>query len=210
MNRTILVTALLAALAVATLGWLRRRAGRRRIEPLGNAGELSRDISRRELMRSISGLCLTQVGHSRRIEDDVVCTDRIVLFSYTCETGLEHERRSHRWRVAMCRLDCECSRAIVTAQPWLKAASWRPALAHIPINGVPGDGGLVALAEDGEEWHRRLDAGLGHWLARGETQRSWEVGHGIVVAYEAGRFDGSAQKGLRDAVAEFCSMLKVD
>lgn len=207
MNQTILVIAILAAVAVAALSWLRWHAGRSRIDSLTDSGAAMPTIGKRDLMKSISGLNLTQVGHSRRIDDDIIRTDRILLFGYICETGLEHERRSHRWRVAMCNLEHGCSRATFTSQEWLLAASQRPALSRVTINGDRGDHRLVALVEDADEWRRRLDSGLGDWLTRCAADCNWEILPGMVVAYESGRFERAAQVKLRDSLEEMCARL---
>jgi len=175
------------------------------------------------LLRRLRCLALAQIGHSRRIAAAPVRVGPTLVFPYVCETGFEHRRQSHRWLVAACDLDHDCSRAAITAQDWLIAAAWSPACREVFLT-EPASAKLTSLTEpasvkpvspyrltliveDDEEWRPRLRGRLIEWLIAQPADRSWEIAPGLIAAYEAFRPVDTAPGELAESVEQLARLL---
>jgi hypothetical protein len=153
-----------------------------------------------------------QVGHSRRIAENVVAAGRLHLFHYVCETGFEHRRQSHHWLVAAYAVEHGCSRATVTSLDWLIATAWSPACRELRLTeaaaGTEVKAGVIAIVEDLDEWEARLRKGLSGWFTAQPLEQSWEIIPGFVVGYQTGHRADETREQLGRATEELASLLK--
>lgn len=162
----------------------------------------------RDMLRDVS---LLRIGHSRRLGTAFRTRRGFHVLSYTCETGFEHRRETHQWRVAAREIEHGCGRAAVTAEAWLLATTASPVAHRIPLDGggerSPSNGTLTAVAENFEEWSGRLSGDLGAWFLSQPADRSWEILPGLIVGYEPGPFDDKAMEALATDAAQLLSHL---
>jgi len=126
------------------------------------------------LLRDVS---LMQIGHSRRLGTAFRTQQGFCVLPYVCETGFEHRRETHRWRVIVREIEHGCGRAAVTGEDWLLATTASPVAHRIALGGSAepsaSNGKLTAVAEDLEEWNARLSGELEAWFLSQPTTRSW-------------------------------------
>ncbi|MFQ5411129.1 MAG: hypothetical protein ACE5EC_02490 [Phycisphaerae bacterium] len=165
-----------------------------------------------------------RIGHGRRLGTVFRTRDGIWLFSYVCDTGFEHRRGRHAWRLAVCERSHGCGRASMTRDDWFIAMMTTPDSHTLSLagdeaserrsngRGVEGQvewhpNGPVALVEDREEWRARLDAGLGAWFRAQPRKRSWQVLPGLIVGFEPGPFLEDCMEALAEATRQLAEGL---
>ncbi len=160
------------------------------------------------LLRDVS---LMRIGHSRRL-GTAFRTDRgFCVIPYVCETGFEHRRETHRWRMIVREIDHDYGRAAVTGKDWLLATTASPVAHRIPLGdraeASASSGALMAVAEDAEEWTARLNGELQAWFQSQPADRSWEILPGLIVGYEPGPLEGEAMEALAEDAVQLVSHL---
>lgn len=135
-----------------------------------------------------------RIGHSRRLGTPFRTQQGVWLFSFQCDTGFEHRRARHRWRMAACEAEHPLARATITREDWLLAMMSTPVRHALPI-GTDGSPPM-ALVEDPEAWARILEDGLAAWFEAQPAARSWEFLPGLIVGYEPGPFLGEELEDL--------------
>ncbi|MBN2562737.1 MAG: hypothetical protein JXQ75_17580 [Phycisphaerae bacterium] len=201
----------LAVLAAAVLAMRRRRehAGRRALAR--RQGWEWHPRPEEKLLARLDTVALMQIGHSRRTAEAFRAKGPTYIFPYVFETGFEHRRESHRWLVVMRDVQHTCARVTITRQDWLAVTAAGPASQELPLRDPQdtsrSDGGLVAIADDPEEWQARSKRALVRWLAEQPAERSWEILPGCVVGYEPGLLQETALVGLSAAAAELARLL---
>jgi hypothetical protein len=197
----------MAVIAASTLIWHRRREREARFAwARENNLELYRGRPR-DLIFQLRELALLQIGHSRRMEAAFVLPGGGYAFCYLCQTGFEQDRFMHAWIVAAVECAPETTRAIITAQDWLRAGVHDPSRRTLPLNGTEAKSATVAIVEDADEWRRRLNGPLGRWLRTQPPERSWEFMPGWLAGYEPGSAEGRALLALTAAAKELSDLL---
>lgn len=192
-----LVTVLAAALT------LRRHRATSLLKSLaGRRGWTMVSRGAKDWLRYLGGVALMQLGHSRRLGPMFQAADNLWLFSYIFETGFEHRRDTHTWRLVVCEIEHGYGRATVTRQDWLIAAGSSPGTHNISLNHQPGHErppGLQAVVEDPEAWSEHYSDELRQWFGSQPEERSWEFLPGLIVGYEPGGLQETELVSLEDS-----------
>lgn len=159
----------------------------------------------------LAGIGPFRIGHDRRLSAVYRTRHGVWLFPYACDTGFEHRRGHHVWRLAVYEIAHPYGHAIVTCEDWLIAMLTTPVSHEIEI----ADGetvernpnGPVALVEDREAWWSRLHGDLGAWFNAQPAMRSWQTLPGLVVGFEPGPFLENDMDSLADATRELADRL---
>jgi len=162
-----------------------------------------------ELMERLAGLALMQIGHSRRVLTVVHDPNGVQLFEYVFETGLEHDRETHRWMVVVVPLMTTCTRATISDERWVLAAASHPAFRRIAVGSAPvnGNGARMAVVDDEEAWHATLSRQMGNRLTSEPKGRSWEVLPDLLVGYQASPVADKIVGDLVSAAKEISKMV---
>jgi len=189
MNDGIILAGGVLTVAAAVVLTLRRRQERSILQDWASGHGWSIDVGPVDrMMPRLSRLALMQIGYRRRILSIVHDPNDVHVFEFTCETGLDHDRQSHRWIVVAVPLGGPALRATISSEPWVIAAAMRPAYRRLAIgtngtnaerNGVP-----IAVVEDEIAWSRLLEGEVGARLRRQPSARSWEVLPDLLVGYQ--------------------------
>ena len=123
----------LAALAAAAVSLRRRRetstwraiAARHGWEPSSRLDE--------EVLLRLRSSALMQIGHSRRFVEMLQAKNQTRLLAYVFETGFEHRRRSHDWRMAVRTIPHQRSRATITRLDWLAVTAAGPGTRELRV-----------------------------------------------------------------------------
>ncbi len=161
-----------------------------------------------DLLRDVS---LRRIGHTRRLGTAFRTEQGFCVMPYVCETGFEHRRETHRWRLIVQEIEHPCGRAAVTGKDWLLATTASPVAHRIPLGATAESsasiGTLTAVAEDFEEWDARLRGKLEAWFLSQPADRSWEILPGLIVGYEPGPLEAEAMEALAEDAAHLLSHL---
>ncbi|MBI5764387.1 MAG: hypothetical protein HZA51_12770 [Planctomycetes bacterium] len=178
--------AVVAGVAIA----LRRRQERSNLEGWAQRHGWTLDRDRGDALRErLAAAAIMQIGHSRRMAAVVRDANDVVLFEYFCETGLEHDRQTHRWVGVVVPIFCELGRATFTREPWVIAAATAPGMIRIDrADGTPASstGRFTLLTEDPPAWSSRLDGEFGRRLAADSPARTWELLSNCLLGYQPG------------------------
>lgn len=168
-------------------------------------------ISAQDWGERLQCAALMRIGHSRQFLAGFQSREGVLLLAYSCETGFEHRRNRHRWRVAVVELEHGLARAAYTRQDWLLATTAAPVAHEFPLcddpTGDPGSPKLTAVVEDREAWAGRLSGGVRDWLIRQPQERTWEILPGMIVGYEPGAFLEARVGDLAAAARELAVLL---
>ena len=193
-----------AAFRLHREGWVLRKLAARR------GWQVSRPVREAWLAR-LEATALMRLGHSRRIEAAFQTSQQSWLFAYVYETGFEHRRETHSWRVTVREIGPRYGRATFTCQPWLIAAAGTPTAHRIALaegeHVEDVDQGRTAVVEDRQAWEKWLRPEVRAWLGRQPPERSWEVLPGLLIGYEPGGVRETDLAELSEAAKEFASLL---
>lgn len=178
--------AVVAGVAIA----LRRRQERSNLEGWAQRHGWTVDRDRGDALRDrLSAAALMQIGHSRRMAAVIRDANDVVLFEYFCETGLEHDRQTHRWVGVVVPVFCKLGRATFTREPWVVSAATAPGMIRIDHGeSTPGSNArrFTLLTDDPPAWASRLEGEFGRRLAADSTPRTWELLGDCLLGYQPG------------------------
>lgn len=162
----------------------------------------------------LAGASLMHVGHTHRFGQGYRTEDGVWLLPYVFETGFEHRRNTHPWRVAVCEVEHGCARALVSREAWLLAAASAPYTTRIALDHSDPDpgsaSGIVAVVEDHEAWTALLGTALRDWFSQQKAERSWEIVSGLIIGYEPGGFREADMAALAESVNELAALLATE
>lgn len=163
------------------------------------------------LRRRLSEAAISGIGHSRRFRHVYRDKNSVAVASYVFETGMESNRATHSWRVAMVDLDNVERYAILTCESQLAASARRRGLEPMNVMRLPADATPKSphqfFADDGEYWTRRCVGPLAQFFTQQSRERTWEILPGLLVAYEAGPFVERDVVAMVDQVARCAQLL---
>jgi hypothetical protein len=199
--------AVVAGVAIA----LRRRQERSILEPWARRhGWKVGDTQATTLDDRLSSSALTQIGHSRRLAAVIQNGSEVELFEYHFETGLEHDRQSHRWIGVVIPKQHDYGRATFTTEPWVIAAASSPGLTRLSLaQGVVDSRGArrSILVEDAEAMHANLVGDFGRRMESESPARTWELLHDCLLGYQSGPMSDEQVGELVAAGKELAKLL---
>jgi len=159
----------------------------------------------------LAGVGPFRMGHDRRLSAVYRTRQGVWLFPYTCDTGFEHRRGRHAWRLAVCEIAHPYGHATITHEDWLIAmlstnVSYEIEMAY-GESAKRDPNGPVALVEDREAWRDRLHGDLAAWFSAQNATRSWQTLPGLIVGFEPGPFLENEMDSLAEATRELADRL---